>query len=55
MQNLNRDRSIVEHEDNIDKMVVIDAETSEYAVDRSSIHIEVEIIDRMTNTLYIST
>jgi hypothetical protein len=31
-------RSIVEHEDNIGKMVVIDAETGEYAVDRSGIH-----------------
>jgi hypothetical protein len=31
-------RSTVEHEDNIGKMVVIDAETGEYAVDRSGIH-----------------
>jgi hypothetical protein len=31
-------RSVVEHEDNIGKMVVIDAETGEYAVDRSGIH-----------------
>ena len=31
-------RSIVEHEDNIGKMVVVDAETGEYAVDRSGIH-----------------
>ena len=31
-------RSIVEHEANIGKMVVIDAETGEYAVDRSGIH-----------------
>jgi hypothetical protein len=31
-------RSIVEHEENIGKMVVIDAETGEYAVDKSGIH-----------------
>jgi hypothetical protein len=31
-------RAIVEHEENIGKMVVIDAETGEYAVDRSGIH-----------------
>jgi hypothetical protein len=31
-------RSIVEHEDNIGKMVVIEAETGEYAVDKSGIH-----------------
>ena len=31
-------RAIVEHEDNIGKMVVVDAETGEYAVDRSGIH-----------------
>ena len=31
-------RPIVEHEDNIGKMVVIDAETGEYAVDQSGIH-----------------
>jgi hypothetical protein len=31
-------RSQVECEDNIGKMVVIDAETGEYAVDRSGIH-----------------
>jgi hypothetical protein len=31
-------RSLVEHEDNIGKMVVIDAQTGEYAVDRSGIH-----------------
>ncbi len=31
-------RSIVEHEDNIGKMVVINAETGEYAVDKSGIH-----------------
>ena len=31
-------RSIVEHEGNIGKMVVVDAETGEYAVDRSGIH-----------------
>jgi hypothetical protein len=31
-------RSIVEHEENIGKMVVIDAETGEYALDRSGIH-----------------
>jgi hypothetical protein len=31
-------RSIVECEDNIGKMVVIDSETGEYAVDRSGIH-----------------
>jgi hypothetical protein len=31
-------RSIVEHEDNIGKMVVVDAETGEYAVDKSGIH-----------------
>lgn len=31
-------RSLVEHEDNIGKMVVVDAETGEYAVDRSGIH-----------------
>lgn len=32
-----RVRSLVEHEDNIGKMVVVDAETGEYAVDRSGI------------------
>jgi hypothetical protein len=31
-------RAIVEQEDNIGKMVVIDAQTGEYAVDRSGIH-----------------
>jgi hypothetical protein len=31
-------RSQVECEDNIGKMIVIDAETGEYAVDRSGIH-----------------
>jgi hypothetical protein len=31
-------RSIVEQENDIGKMVVIDAETGEYAVDRSGIH-----------------
>jgi hypothetical protein len=31
-------RFVVEHEDNIGKMVVVDAETGEYAVDRSGIH-----------------
>jgi hypothetical protein len=31
-------RSIVEREENIGKMVVIDAETGEYAVDKSGIH-----------------
>jgi hypothetical protein len=31
-------RSEVEQKDNIGKMVVIDAETGEYAVDRSGIH-----------------
>jgi hypothetical protein len=31
-------RSIVEHEENIGKMVVIDAETGEYAIDKSGIH-----------------
>jgi hypothetical protein len=31
-------RSVVEHEENIGKMVVIDTETGEYAVDRSGIH-----------------
>ena len=31
-------RAIVEHEDNIGKMVVVDAETGEYAFDRSGIH-----------------
>ncbi|WP_309738383.1 hypothetical protein [Chamaesiphon sp. OTE_20_metabat_361] len=31
-------RSQVEHEENIGKMVVIDAQTGEYAVDRSGIH-----------------
>jgi hypothetical protein len=31
-------RSIVEHEENIGKMVVIDAETGEYAFDKSGIH-----------------
>jgi hypothetical protein len=31
-------RSVVEHEGNIGKMVVIDAETGEYALDRSGIH-----------------
>ena len=31
-------RAVVEYEDNIGKMVVIDAQTGEYAVDRSGIH-----------------
>jgi hypothetical protein len=31
-------RLLVEHEDNIGKMVVVDAETGEYAVDKSGIH-----------------
>lgn len=31
-------RLIVEHEENIGKMIVIDTETGEYAVDRSGIH-----------------
>lgn len=31
-------RAIVEQEDNIGKMVVINAQTGEYAVDRSGIH-----------------
>ena len=31
-------RPIVEHEENIGKIVVIGAETGEYAVDRSGIH-----------------
>jgi hypothetical protein len=31
-------RSIVEHEENIGKMIVIDSEAGEYAVDQSGIH-----------------
>jgi hypothetical protein len=31
-------RPIVEHEENIGKMVVVNAETGEYAVDKSGIH-----------------
>jgi hypothetical protein len=33
-----KNRSQVEHEENIGKMVVIDVETGEYAVDKSGIH-----------------
>lgn len=31
-------RAKVEHEDNIGKMLVVDAETGEYAIDKSGIH-----------------
>ena len=42
-------RSIVEHEDNIGKMVVIDAETGEYAVDRSGIHSAIALKAKSSN------
>jgi len=41
---------IVEYEDNIGKMVVVDAETGEYAVDRSGIHSAIALKAKNPNT-----